>query len=572
MLRRRHRTGPYPLAQTGSPVRALIPLAAAAVALLLLLWAGKALLSVLNFGNAVQRTAVVLRGDDRGSVSVSLNGEDPRISDSELKLYPGDTVATDRGAPATLELFDGSILRIDRGGSLTIDESYLGAKESAFGITMDRGSAWVRTPESVAFSGSVLRTIETTSYTAQIPSGAEVFLTEGIIEVYAADGVGVTFRVPDLDQDLIAGEGQKFTIPAEDATLEEAYAGRSALSSDFAASKFVAESRAVVGVRESDTEGPETVDDSSETLTVISPIDGSTVSKATVEVTGSFAPMVDTVRVNGYRTELDAEKRTYAIEITLADAESIPVTVEALDKNGIVLEKEMLTLKRDRTPPGKPAIVSPAGDGATYKTNDEELEIRGTAPRGTAGIIVNDYRLQLFESGDTKWSYLASTKLSNFTQGENIYRIVAVSDAGYRSDPAILTIILGQGDEGVISEGSSSAAPAASAGALPSNAPLKPGTLTVTAPAAGTRHEAALTGTGAEFLIEGNVPVGTASVYVNDYKLQLFSAGKSFFNYIASTGLKTLKRGENRYDIVARDREGNVLDRMTYVIVLTTRP
>src|SRR3989338_3497052 len=571
MLRRRHRTGPYPPAQTRSPVRALIPLAAAAVALFILLWAGKALLSTLQFGNAVQRTAVVLRGDDRGSVSVSLNGEDPRVSDSELKLYPGDSVATDRGAAATLELFDGSIIRIDRGSALTIEESVLGAKESAFALAMERGSAWIRTPESVAFAGTVLRTIETATYTAQIPSGAEVYLTEAAIEVYAADGVGVTFRVPDIDEDLIAGEGQKFTIPTEDATLEEAYAGRSALSSDFAASAFVAESRTVIVVRTSGDARPAPRSDSLETLTVTSPVDGATITSATVDVTGAYATTVDTVRVNGYRAQMDMEKRTYAIEISLPDAESIPVTVEALDKNGLVLEKELLTLKRDRTPPGKPGIIAPAADGATFKTNNEELEIRGSAPRGTAGIIVNDYRLQLFETGDTEWSYLASTKLNNFTQGENIYRIVAVSEAGFRSDPAVLTIILGQGDEGVISAGSSSAGTSTSTGALPNNAPTKPGTLTITAPSAGLEHQATLSGTGAEFLIEGNVPSGTASVWVNDYKLQLYTAGKTFFNYIASTGLNTLKRGSNTYEIIIRDTEGKILDRVTYTIILSVQ-
>lgn len=568
MLRRRHRTGPYPLAQTRSPIRALVPLAAAAVALLILLWAGKAVLSALQFGNAMQRTAVILRGDDRGSVSVSLNGEDPRVSDSELKLYPGDSVATDRGASATLELFDGSIIRIDRGSALTIEESALGVKESTFALALERGSAWVRTPESIAFSGSVVRTLETPQYTAKIPSGAEVYLTEGAIEVYAADGVGVTFTVRHLDEELIAGEGQRFTVPAEDATIEEAYVGRSALSSDFAASAFVAESRTVIGVRTSGDEGSLPNGGSLQTLTVTSPTDGATITSATVEVIGSYEAAVDTVRVNGYRAQMDMEERTYAIEISLPDAESIPVTVEALDKNGLVLKKELLTLKRDRTPPGKPVVASPAGDGATFKTNDEELEIRGTALRGTAGIIVNDYRLQLFENGDTQWSYLASTKLNNFTQGENIYRIVAVSEAGFRSDPAVLTIILGQGDEGVISGGSASASTAASTSTLPNNAPLKPGTLTVTAPTAGTRHEAVLSGTGAEFLIEGNVSSGTASVWVNDYKLQLYTAGKTFFNYIASTGLNTLKRGSNTYDIVTRDKDGNILDRLTYTINL----
>ena len=101
------------------------------------------------------------------------------------------------------------------------------------------------------------------------------------------------------------------------------------------------------------------------------------------------------------------------------------------------------------------------------------------------------------------------------------------------------------------------------------NAPLKPGTLQITAPTAGTLHEAALSGTGVEFLIEGTVPQGTHSVWVNEYQLQLYTPGKLFFNYIASTKLQTLKRGTNTYTIVARDKAGQVLDRMEYVIKLT---
>ena len=80
-----------------------------------------------------------------------------------------------------------------------------------------------------------------------------------------------------------------------------------------------------------------------------------------------------------------------------------------------------------------------------------------------------------------------------------------------------------------------------------------------------------LSGTGAEFLIEGSVPSGTASVWVNDYKLQLYTAGKTFFNYIASTGLNTLKRGSNTYEIIIRDTEGKILDRVTYTIILSVQ-
>ncbi|TSC57648.1 MAG: Uncharacterized protein Greene041662_916 [Candidatus Peregrinibacteria bacterium Greene0416_62] len=567
MLRRRHRTGPYPLAQTRSPLKAIVPLLGGIVFVLLLLWAGKEILSILHIGNAVQRTAVILLGDSRGSVSVSLNGEEPRSADSELKLYPGDSVNTDRGSPAALELFDGTTIRIDRGSALTIDDSTLGAVESSFAIVLDRGVLWIKTPESFAFSGSVARSITTQRYTAEIPSGTEAYFSDSLIEIYTADGVGVTFRIPELRSDLVAGEGQRFVIPAAGTDIEDAYAGRGALSTDFIASPFVLESRSLHstrGISTTDTSQPEI---SQEMVTITEPEDGSIVRSATVTVFGTFSSLVDAIRVNGYRALSDTVKGTYSIEIAVPDEEEISITAEALSREGLVLGKAVSTVQRDRTPPEKPVVLSPAPDGAEYRTSKDELEISGTAPRGTAGIIVNDYRLQLFQTGDTKWSYLASTKLQNFAQGENIFRIVAISESGYRSEPAVLTIVLGEGEEGVISGGTPSAAP--TPGSLPNNAPLKPGTLIITAPTPGTRHDAVLTSTGAEFLIEGNVPAGTASVWVNDYKLQLYSPGKGFFNYIASTRLNTLRRGENPYVIITRDKEGNILDRVQYTIVLS---
>lgn len=573
MLRRRHRTGPYPLAQSRNPLSAVAPIVGAAIALLLLIWAGRALLSTLHIGNAVQRTAVMLLGDDRGSVSVSLSGEDPRITDGELKLYPDDSVATDRGSPATLAFFDGSNLRIDRGSALTIEESVLGAVESAFAVSLNRGSAWIRTPESIAFSGSVVRTLRTPRYTAEIPSGTEAFFSDTLIEVYTADGIGVTFRIPEVREDLIVGEGQRFAVPPEDAEVEDAYVGRSALSTDTTASAFVRESRALHGTRRASTGETPSPETSEEIITIRTPEEDTVVRSATVTISGTFSPAVHAVRVNGYRALSNAENGTFTIEIAIADVEEITITAEALDQDGLVLGKALRTLKRDRTPPEKPLVTAPAGDGAVYRTAKEELEIRGTAPQRTAGIIVNDYRLQLFQIGDTEWSYLASTKLQNFAKGENVYRIVAISESGYRSEPAVITIILGEGgDEGIISGGASSGGNASAAvapGSLPENIPLKPGTLLVTAPSTGTRHEATLTGTGAEFLIEGNVPAATASVWVNDYKLQLYTPGKGFFNYIASTALNTLKRGENPYVIVARDKDGNILDRLQYTIMLS---
>ncbi|MEK7218456.1 MAG: hypothetical protein AAB728_03245, partial [Patescibacteria group bacterium] len=93
---------------------------------------------------------------------------------------------------------------------------------------------------------------------------------------------------------------------------------------------------------------------------------------------------------------------------------------------------------------------------------------------------------------------------------------------------------------------------------LPQNDPLAPGTLRVTGDAA----QAGFSATGTGFLLEGTTVPQTDSVWVNDYRLQLYAAGKTFWNYIASPELKTLREGSNTFTVVARDSEGQILDKM----------
>ena len=184
---------------------------------------------------------------------------------------------------------------------------------------------------------------------------------------------------------------------------------------------------------------------------------------------------------------------------------------------------------------------------------------------------MNDYRLQLYDAGSTKWSYLASTKLGNLQYGTNTFAAVAINRNGLRSEPAVLTIILGKGEEGVINEtdqeetaGAEENTPVID-GNLPNNTPLAPGTLTVDIPTPGTTHTE--TGTG-EVLIQGTPPTDTFTLWVNDYRLRLFEPGRGMWNYRASTELKTLKQGSNTYEIIARNRKGEILDRMVYTIEL----
>ena len=566
MLRKRHRTGPYALAQTRSPLVPILSVAAVAAAALLLIWALRAILSVFDFGNAIEREAVILSVHNRGVVSVSLGGDDPRVTDTDLKLYPEDSVTTDKGAPAALAFFDGTDMRMDKGGSLVIVESAHGVKRSKIALSLERGTMWVRTPEFASYSGTILRTLVAPSYSATIPSGSDVLFTENRIEVYGADGVGVSLSFAEFSDPVIIGEGQSFTLAAAGDMGNDPYKHRSAITGQPIA--FVIESRTKT-VADAPA-GPLPLEPETR-LTITEPEENSMVRNSTMRVSGSFGNDVEMVRVNGYKAELDTTMHTYHIEIVPPDTEEITITVEAIGKDGTVLTKLTRTVRRDRTPPVSTVIIAPSGNGSTFKTSSEEVEIRGTAPKGTAGIIVNDYRLQLFREGEEEWSYLASTKLQNFVRGENIYRVVAVNAAGYRSEPAILTIILGEGEEGIVTPGpaGSSASTGTTPAQLPNNDPLKPGTLQINAPSAGTTHTATLTGTGLELLIEGTVPPGTTGVWVNGYQLKLFKAGKTFFNYIASTSLNTLKRGENPYEVITRDKDGNILDRLIYTITVT---
>jgi hypothetical protein len=146
--------------------------------------------------------------------------------------------------------------------------------------------------------------------------------------------------------------------------------------------------------------------------------------------------------------------------------------------------------------------------------------------------------------------------------GTNVYQIYALDASGNKSQAATITIIQGgEGPEGVVTSAASSGA-ATSTGPLPNNAPLMPGSLSVTAPTAGTAH--AETGTG--FLIEGITSAKTATISVNDYTLQLYKAGKTTWNYIADVSLNNLKPGKNTYSIVARNEKNEILDKLEYVV------
>lgn len=546
-----------------------------ALILIVLFVVGKIVLSYFGVGNAIARMGTTLTMEHEGSVQVSIEGGDLKRAENEQKLYPGDTVTTGPSSRALLTFFDDTKIHLDEMTNVSVEESAHGQQKSELSVFLKEGTIWVASPNKITFSGAIQRTIGTPLMEVTIPPRTEAVLTSRSIVVFSADGIGATLKPDKAVIPIIVGEGQKFVLPADLQGSEDLYAYRSPLDSYALASEFVEESRRM-HTGESDTETNGTEDpvqpplEEDEDLIVHTPKNDTTVTLSTVDVTGQVGRKVSRIRVNGYNAPIDEKNRTFAQQLALPDQDDVEIVIVALSQDDDVLSEIRRQVHRDRKPPEQPGILRPAKNGETYNTNSERFLIEGTAPEGTVGIIVNDYRLQLFEPGNRTWSYLASTSINNLKPGKNTYNVIAINKGGYKSEPAVLTIILGEGETGVVREESGEGEPQAekpeteafTPDTLPSNSPLKPGSLRVTGPTPGTMHSA----TGTAFLIEGTTVPETESLWVNDYRLRLFEPGKTTWNYIADTTLGTLKRGRNAYKIVTRNTKGEIIDTLTYVV------
>lgn len=578
MIQRRHRRRRRQAEDTHKNVR-LIKLGVWVVLLLLVFKAGSSTLSFFGVGNAIRKTSAVLKIEDRGVINVAVEGGPLKRAENELKLYAGDTVVSSPRNYATLDFFDGTSVRLDESSQVRIIESEEGEEKSKLTVELEEGTVWLASPTLDVFSGSVARILVSPYLSASIPSKAELIFTPRSLSVFSADGLGLEVTVAGSDQKVIIGEGQQFTLPVGGEKEIDLYALRNPLDPNQLQSEFVEQSRAVHANRKVPDEIVVTGDDPDvpeldTALTVLLPEDDSVVQGSTVEVSGRIGSSIDKVRINGYLSNIDKDTGTFKQELALADEDEVRITVEAVDEKGVVVAESQRTVKRNRKPPEAPVISRPAQAGEVYRTNSPEIEISGTAPDGAIGIIVNDYRLQLFKPGNPDWSYLANVDFGNFFAGENTFEVVAINRGGYRSEAAVLTVILGEGTEGIVTDDTENEEGETADSSRPTtpdeadqknNLPLMPGSVEIFAPTRGEPYETS----ELEFLIEGNVPPEASSVWVNGYKLQLFEQGKGFFNYIASAELNTLKRGRNVYDIVVRSEEGYILDSVKYVVNFT---
>jgi hypothetical protein len=567
--RNRYRRGVYPLVREPSPLaRLLRSLVTLAVLLLVLYWIGSFLLRLLGVGGAMERVSATLYTEDRGIVTVALQKDQPQPAENGMSILPGDVISAGPSAHAALQFFDGTWVRSDQNADMVVRASDLSKKTSQVSVEVLKGQIWINTPSSKAYTGSVVRTVATATLQYQLPPGTEAVLSAESLKVFAADGAGVTVTLKGHDPFTI-GEGQQWTLPSGTA-FTDVFAFRTPLNVA-AVPDFVMQSRLKYAQKAVAT-GSGQVIGSTDILTIQSPVSGFVLHDPTVIVKGRTSAAVTQVLINGHEAPL-ADDRTFTLEVAAPDSGTFDIRVQALDATHNVLAATTVSVKVGEMSAAvsadAPTIADPAPAGSTYRTQEQEIVLRGTVPAGTKAVMVNDYKLQLFSPDKGTWSYLASQKLGNMKPGSNAYDVYALDAAGKKSPPASITILVEDGAIGVVGGGtvqtSSTASSKLNPSTLPNNAPTAPGTLQVTGPEAGTTH----TETGTGFLLEGKTSAKTATLWVNDYQLQLFKPGKTYWNYIADTTRKNLVPGKNTYHIVARAADGKILDTLDYVVTYT---
>ncbi len=518
-----------------------------------------------------RKTAAVLDLTNPASIQVALQEEKWQNAENGLKLYAGDAIRTRGSGDATLKFFDGTKVRLDVGTDVlvgTLDNEQGGT--SAITLQVRSGRIWIVTPEITIFSGAIVRTIETVNYSAEIPSATKALIDSKLINVMQAAGIGtkVTLTFKKSKPNLLVGEGQYLSLSEQAKRLIEdgndPYEFRDPVTLELLKDPFLISSYAQMNANDktgSPTQAGTFPTPTNEVpLVVMFPENHAKINAKTVTVSGKVGSRIAQVTINGQNITIKSDL-SFAAEVSLTkDQPTFVLTVEAQDVQGVPVAKIERTVSSVFKHIVEPVrFKSPVGSGKTLNTSQAEVEITGEVPSGIAGVIVNDYKLQLFKPGSKTWSYLASADLGNMKPGSNVFTVSALDADGNKSPSRSITIVF---TPTLNSAGSGSMSRSSSQPLIKQNPPLIPGVLIVDKPATGT---SATTSTK-ETVIEGRTSAETASISINGYTLSLYLTGKTTWNYVASTEFGTMKRGKNVYRIVARNRDGEILDVLEYTI------
>lgn len=515
-----------------------------------------------SIGRKTATTLTIRSGFE--SVQVSLQGGEFQRAETNLRLYEGDAVSVRGNADTLLTFFDGSRLRLDRDSDILIGGSEsVQNGSSSITVAVRSGRIWLSTPTEKSYSGTIIRTITTKNFSARIPAGTHAMISAAMVTVLRAGGAGVLMTIAGAtEKNIIVGEGQYLGLSDEAKTViaegGDPYEFRDPLTSQMLKDDFLMTSYALLSQNTSPKSGSGgAVFDNlgGIDLTLSSPENHADSKTKTLTVSGKVSNRVALVLVNGQSVPLKKD-RTFSVDMNLGKEVTATLHVEAQDMQGITLSAiDRIITNSFKATVDPVRFKSPVASGGTLTTGQREVEITGEAPAGAAAIVMNEYKLQLFKPGSRTWSYLASTALGNMVVGKNTFTVTVLDSEGNKSPPRSIFIVFS-------TSGPANATGSTDLPPLKQNAPLAPGSLSVTGPAAGTDT----TTDQKEIILEGITSPDTSSISVNGYTLSLYLAGKTTWNYIASTELSTMKRGRNVYRIVSRNKDGEILDVLEYTI------
>jgi hypothetical protein len=523
-----------------------------------------------------RKTSAELEIRSQDGVQVSLQAGDFQAAEPGLKIYAGDAVATRSAGDVIVRFFDGTRIRLDQNTDVKILQSDKQSTDnSLLEVQLRSGRMWISTPTVFSFSGTILRTVGTENYSVHITPGSNVLISNQILNVLRASGLGeeVTLRTAG-NPVFFVGEGQYFSLEGNaKAAIEQGadpYEFRDPVTVEQLKDEFLQSSYVLMNAPKDSPpvsmgSGAGLPDGSGKTpLTILSPKNREEVTAKSVTVSGRVGARVSEVLINGKSIPIKSDF-SFTADVSIGSETVLNMTIEALDPQGITLAREIRTVVNAfKVIVEPPRIKSPAGSGETITVTRPIVEITGEAAPNTAGILVNDYRLQLFKTGNRTWSYLANAAYDNLKIGENRFTVIAVDGDGNRSVPRTVTVVY-QPDN-TTQSGSSVTQSSSSLAPIKQNPPLSPGTIIISLPTSGTSADT----TSKELSIVGKTSPQTDSISVNGYTLSLYEPSAESWRYIASVDLGTMKRGLNVYRIVARNKSGEILDVLEYS--LTYRP
>ena len=130
----------------------------------------------------------------------------------------------------------------------------------------------------------------------------------------------------------------------------------------------------------------------------------------------------------------------YSVIATTRDGQkSAPAKVTVNYKGADIAPKTFSQINEEANAFSVPEISSPVGltTAAPWETSSSIITIKGTVPKETNKVTVNEFALRQFKIGSGEFSYIANAQYGNFVKGNNLYVVKAYGPDGKTSETSI---------------------------------------------------------------------------------------------------------------------------------------